>query len=212
MARWVLVGSIGAVAGPLVLSGVLHLGGSWRLVFLGLAAVALVLFFAARSVPAAVDRGDKAAGLRHALMAFREPSVCAGSACSRSATCWEMFCSPTWRSTSLMWRALRPPWRAWRWRLSPPQAWSATSSWSGSLPESPASAICVSAHSRPGWCPCVPARPRPWPEAAGSLLSLAVGLIARAAGLGPTFWTMLLAPLALMVLVSADDEAPRRTS
>lgn len=75
MARWVLVGSIGAVAGPLVLSGVLHLGGGWRLVFLGLAAVALVLVFAARSVPAAVDRGDMGAGLRRALMALREPSV-----------------------------------------------------------------------------------------------------------------------------------------
>ena len=212
MARWVLVGSIGAVAGPLVLSGVLHLGGSWRLVFLGLAAVALVLFLAARSVPAAVDRGDKAAGLRHALMAFREPSVL------RWLCLLEV--SDLLGDVLLSYLALyftdvagaSPALAGRRWRLSPPQAWSATSSWSGSLPESPASAICVSAHSRPGWCPCVPARPRPWPEAAGSLLSLAVGLIARAAGLGPTFWTMLLAPLALMVLVSADDEAPRRTS
>ncbi|HKF16109.1 MAG TPA: MFS transporter, partial [Candidatus Dormibacteraeota bacterium] len=47
---------------------------------------------------------------------------------------------------------------------------------------------------------------------AGSLLPLGVGLIARAVGLGPAFWTMLLAPLALLVLVPADDAAPRRTS
>src|ERR1700730_18017794 len=40
MARWDLAGSTGAVAGPLLLTGVLAAGGGWRLAYLVLAALA----------------------------------------------------------------------------------------------------------------------------------------------------------------------------
>jgi FSR family fosmidomycin resistance protein-like MFS transporter len=43
MARWTLAGAFGVVAGPLLLSLVLALGGSWRLPLIGTAAAALLL-------------------------------------------------------------------------------------------------------------------------------------------------------------------------
>ncbi len=52
MARWTLAGSLGAVAGPLLLSAVIAAGGSWRTAYLALAAVAAIAWLAlARTTP-----------------------------------------------------------------------------------------------------------------------------------------------------------------
>lgn len=81
MARWTLAGSIGVVAGPLILTAVGEFGGSWRMVFLGF--VALVAFAwrstAIRYQPA--DNGQSAQeqglweGLRGALQALKRGEV-----------------------------------------------------------------------------------------------------------------------------------------
>lgn len=254
MARWVLVGSIGAVAGPLVLSGVLHLGGSWRLVFLGLAAMALVLFFAARSVPAVVDRGDKAAGLRHALMALREPSVLRwlcllevsdllGDVLLSYLALY--FTDVAGASPALAGLAVATLTAAGLVgdilvvgivaRISGLRYLRFSSLAAGLVfpafllvpgPGLKLALVAVLGVAKAGWYAILKARlyaalpdrrgtARAVGDAgatAGSLLPLGVGLIAGAAGLGPAFWTMLLAPLALMILVPADDKAPRRTS
>lgn len=42
MARWTLAGSVGVVAGPLMLSGMVALGGSWRGLFVAFAALTLL--------------------------------------------------------------------------------------------------------------------------------------------------------------------------
>jgi FSR family fosmidomycin resistance protein-like MFS transporter len=46
MAKWTLAGSVGVVAGPLLLSAALLLGGSWRSTFILLAAAAFLLWLA----------------------------------------------------------------------------------------------------------------------------------------------------------------------
>jgi MFS transporter, FSR family, fosmidomycin resistance protein len=51
MARWTLAGSIGVVAGPLVVAASIALGGGWRLPLAALALVTLVLALAARALP-----------------------------------------------------------------------------------------------------------------------------------------------------------------
>jgi FSR family fosmidomycin resistance protein-like MFS transporter len=51
MARWTLAGSVGVVAGPLLLAGSVALGGGWRTLFAALAVITLVLTFAARALP-----------------------------------------------------------------------------------------------------------------------------------------------------------------
>ncbi len=51
MARWTLAGSIGAVAGPILLAVAIALGSSWRIFFLGLAAFAAPLALASVKAP-----------------------------------------------------------------------------------------------------------------------------------------------------------------
>jgi MFS transporter, FSR family, fosmidomycin resistance protein len=57
MARWTLAGSVGVVAGPLLVSGSVALGGGWREPVAGLALVALALTVAARALPAPARDG-----------------------------------------------------------------------------------------------------------------------------------------------------------
>ena len=52
MARWTLAGSVGVVAGPLLLAAAVALGGEWRTPLAALALVALALTVAARALPA----------------------------------------------------------------------------------------------------------------------------------------------------------------
>jgi MFS transporter, FSR family, fosmidomycin resistance protein len=52
MARWTLAGSVGVVAGPLLVSASVALGGGWREPLAVLAVVTLVLTLAARALPA----------------------------------------------------------------------------------------------------------------------------------------------------------------
>jgi MFS transporter, FSR family, fosmidomycin resistance protein len=51
MARWVVAGSVGALAGPLLLGAVIALGGGWRALFLGAAACAFLLSMPAWRLP-----------------------------------------------------------------------------------------------------------------------------------------------------------------
>jgi MFS transporter, FSR family, fosmidomycin resistance protein len=51
MARWTVAGAIGAVAGPLLLAGVVAAGGSWRTAYLVLAAASGVAWLALASAP-----------------------------------------------------------------------------------------------------------------------------------------------------------------
>ncbi len=71
MARWTLAGSVGAVAGPLLLGVAVAAGSGWRAVFLGSAAVTLPIVAAAFRTPRspAVHGSFTAAlrGLLHAL-------------------------------------------------------------------------------------------------------------------------------------------------
>lgn len=83
MARWTFAGSVGVVAGPLLLSGLVWLGLGWRQVFwtLGLLA-ALLLFFAWKRVPASGSGpsplprlGEVWGGVRGALSALKRGEV-----------------------------------------------------------------------------------------------------------------------------------------
>jgi MFS transporter, FSR family, fosmidomycin resistance protein len=51
MARWTLAGSVGVVAGPLLLAASVAVGGGWREPFAALAVVTLVLTLASRALP-----------------------------------------------------------------------------------------------------------------------------------------------------------------
>jgi FSR family fosmidomycin resistance protein-like MFS transporter len=67
MARWTLAGSVGYVAGPVLIAGAVAAGLGWRGVLLGLAVAALPLAFAARRVtgpPAESSRQPFLAALR----------------------------------------------------------------------------------------------------------------------------------------------------
>jgi MFS transporter, FSR family, fosmidomycin resistance protein len=85
MARWNLAGSVGVVAGPLMLGGAVWLGLDWRLVFLLLGGVALLLTALTwhqprfrRRAPASSDQapaGGLRAGLRRAVASLRRPDV-----------------------------------------------------------------------------------------------------------------------------------------
>ena len=113
MAAWNLAGSAGAVGGPLLLAGVLAVGGGWRTAYLLLAAAAgaalAVAFFAAPSRPPATPGHDPATATAAAARAGRTPRAAgrtaggrrcgrrfepsgtarwpAGPCCWRSATC-----------------------------------------------------------------------------------------------------------------------------
>jgi len=83
MARWTFAGSLGVVAGPLLLSGMAFLGFGWRGVFIALAGLtALVLWFAWRRVPKAPHAisnlprlSDLWSGIRGALSALKRGEV-----------------------------------------------------------------------------------------------------------------------------------------
>jgi FSR family fosmidomycin resistance protein-like MFS transporter len=80
MARWTLFGSLGVVAGPLLLGLTLWLGSGWRGAFLGVAAAALILTaLAARRHFPAPEAAQPAPGLRAglglALRALARPAV-----------------------------------------------------------------------------------------------------------------------------------------
>ncbi|GAB4420354.1 MAG: hypothetical protein Kow002_08670 [Anaerolineales bacterium] len=50
MARWAFAGSLGVVAGPLLLGGIVFLGGTWRLVFISLGLLAVLTLLGARQI------------------------------------------------------------------------------------------------------------------------------------------------------------------
>jgi MFS transporter, FSR family, fosmidomycin resistance protein len=77
MAWWTLAGSVGVVAGPLVLALAVALGGTWRAVSLALAVAALVLTVAARRAPIRSDGDGEGlrTGLLGAVAAFRRREV-----------------------------------------------------------------------------------------------------------------------------------------
>lgn len=77
MARWTLVGSVGVVAGPLLLAASVAVGGSWREPFAALAIVTLVLTLAARALPARPHDGAPSfrAAARATVAALRRLAV-----------------------------------------------------------------------------------------------------------------------------------------
>jgi FSR family fosmidomycin resistance protein-like MFS transporter len=77
MARWTLVGSVGVVAGPLLLAATVALGGGWREPFAGLALVALMLTLAARALPTPPRNGSPSfrAAARATVAALRRVAV-----------------------------------------------------------------------------------------------------------------------------------------
>src|SRR5919206_3188788 len=58
MARWVVAGSIGAVAGPLVLSACAGVGLGWRSAFAAFAVAAAALAVSATHLPSSSHPGD----------------------------------------------------------------------------------------------------------------------------------------------------------
>jgi MFS transporter, FSR family, fosmidomycin resistance protein len=77
MARWTLAGSVGVVAGPLLLAASLALGGGWRTPLAALALTALGLTFGARALPAPPRDGSPSfrAAARAAVGALRRAAV-----------------------------------------------------------------------------------------------------------------------------------------
>jgi MFS transporter, FSR family, fosmidomycin resistance protein len=83
MARWVLAGSAGSVAGPVLLVAVLAAGGSWRSGYLVLAVAATAAWLAvARNPPGVAEAGERRDGrsggpaaVRAALAALRDSGV-----------------------------------------------------------------------------------------------------------------------------------------
>jgi FSR family fosmidomycin resistance protein-like MFS transporter len=74
MARWTLAGSVGYVAGPVLIAGGVWVGLGWRGVLLGLAAAAVPLAFAGRRACAG-RTGAAGTGLRTLLSAVRRREV-----------------------------------------------------------------------------------------------------------------------------------------
>jgi FSR family fosmidomycin resistance protein-like MFS transporter len=76
MAQWVLAGSVGVVAGPLLLAGALHAGLGWRTVMAGLAVLTVPVWVFALRIPFAAGDGHR---LRHvareALRSLRRGAV-----------------------------------------------------------------------------------------------------------------------------------------
>jgi FSR family fosmidomycin resistance protein-like MFS transporter len=77
MARWTLAGSVGMVAGPLLVAASVAVGGGWREPLAALAVVTLVLTFAARALPAAPADGSPSfrEAARATLAALRRVAV-----------------------------------------------------------------------------------------------------------------------------------------
>jgi MFS transporter, FSR family, fosmidomycin resistance protein len=74
MARWTFAGGIGVVIGPLALAGFAWAGIGWRELFVGFAAIALVLVLLLRRSPETSDGGERPR-LRDALRAIRRREV-----------------------------------------------------------------------------------------------------------------------------------------
>lgn len=68
MARWVLAGSLGVLAGPLLLAGALTLGLDWRPLFAALALLTLPLVLLARGTPEGAAGDDGLRGVFKAAM------------------------------------------------------------------------------------------------------------------------------------------------
>jgi MFS transporter, FSR family, fosmidomycin resistance protein len=75
MSRWVVAGGVGAVAGPLLVSGASALGLGWRPPFLVVAAAAAALVLGVRRVPSPAADHRLGEGVRRALGALRRPDV-----------------------------------------------------------------------------------------------------------------------------------------
>jgi FSR family fosmidomycin resistance protein-like MFS transporter len=77
MARWTLAGSVGVVAGPLLLAASVAVGGGWREPFAALAVVTVVLTLAARALPAPPADGSPSfrQAARATLAALRRVAV-----------------------------------------------------------------------------------------------------------------------------------------
>lgn len=77
MAWWTLAGSVGVVAGPIVLAAALAAGAGWRAVPLALAGAMVVLTLAARGarIPGSDNGEPLLTGLRHAVGALRRREV-----------------------------------------------------------------------------------------------------------------------------------------
>lgn len=77
MARWVLAGSVGVVLGPLLLTGAIWLGLSWRHLFLALAIISLPLAHRSRLDPSSSNPASSTfrTSLRSALVALRNRQV-----------------------------------------------------------------------------------------------------------------------------------------
>ncbi|HET7855280.1 MAG TPA: MFS transporter [Gaiellaceae bacterium] len=75
MARWVAAGSVGVVAGPLLLAGTLAAGLGWRETFAALAALGACLLLAARMIPFRPANRTVRDSVREALAALRRREV-----------------------------------------------------------------------------------------------------------------------------------------
>jgi FSR family fosmidomycin resistance protein-like MFS transporter len=90
MARWELAGSVGSVAGPVLLVAVLAIGGGWRLAYLVLALIAVVAWLGVARAgpgttpsPGAGSPGDQHPGDQHP--AEQDPARSGGAATARRA-------------------------------------------------------------------------------------------------------------------------------
>jgi FSR family fosmidomycin resistance protein-like MFS transporter len=75
MARWSVAGGIGAVAGPLLVGGLVFLGLAWRELFAAFAGLTLVLVVAGQRRPPPVHPSAARPSLRAALSSLRRPEV-----------------------------------------------------------------------------------------------------------------------------------------
>jgi MFS transporter, FSR family, fosmidomycin resistance protein len=80
MTRWTVSGSVGAVAGPLLLGAAIALGGGWRSTFVSLTLLTVALVILTRSTPLAATGSDEEstsfrAGFAAAGRALKRPDV-----------------------------------------------------------------------------------------------------------------------------------------
>ena len=76
MARWVVAGSVGVVAGPLALAGALHLGFGWRTVMIGLAVLTIPVWLMALRIRFPAGNGHPLHHVaREALRSLRRGAV-----------------------------------------------------------------------------------------------------------------------------------------
>jgi FSR family fosmidomycin resistance protein-like MFS transporter len=116
MARWTLAGSLGYVAGPVILAAGLSAGLGWRPAVFALGFCALPLAALARRLPrGGVDGRSLRGGFADAAAALRRADVLRWSRCSKRATSWWMSSTASWRFTSSMSRASTPARRHSLW-------------------------------------------------------------------------------------------------